>query len=104
MLRLEQEKDVERLRAAALLLEAENRRLVAQVMELMRRLVKAEGKDAQELQLRIAALEEQLAKRNQEMFGASTEKRGSGSTPTTASSTAARPSRPGRCCGTTQGR
>lgn len=79
MLRLEQEKDVERLRAAALLLEAENRRLVAQVMELTRRLVKAEGKDAQELQLRIAALEEQLAKRNQELFGASSEKRGSGS-------------------------
>ncbi|OJT22901.1 hypothetical protein BO221_18535, partial [Archangium sp. Cb G35] len=69
------EKDVERLRQAALLLEAENRRLVARVVELTRKLMSAQGKDAEELQLRLQELERQLAQRTGELFGRSSEKR-----------------------------
>lgn len=72
---LETEKDVERLRQAALLLEAENRRLVARVVELTRKLMSAQGKDAEELQLRLQELERQLAQRTGELFGRSSEKR-----------------------------
>jgi transposase len=72
---LETEKDMERLRQAALLLEAENRRLVARVVELTRKLMSAQGKDAEELQLRLQEVERQLAQRNVELFGRSSEKR-----------------------------
>ncbi|OJT20553.1 hypothetical protein BO221_31675 [Archangium sp. Cb G35] len=72
---LETEKDVERLRQAALLLEAENKRLVARVVELTRKLMSAQGKDAEELQLRLQELERQLAQRTGELFGRSSEKR-----------------------------
>lgn len=72
---LETEKDVERLRQAALLLEAENRRLVARVVELTSKLMSAQGKDAEELQLRLQELERQLAQRTGELFGRSSEKR-----------------------------
>ena len=74
-LQLETEKDVERLRQAALLLEAENRRLVARVVELTRKLMSARGQDAEELQLRLREVERQLAQRNAELFGRSSEKR-----------------------------
>jgi transposase len=73
--RLETEKDVERLRQAALLLEAENKRLVARVVELTRKLMGAQGKDAEELQLRLAELERQLGQTRAELFGRSSEKR-----------------------------
>src|SRR5205085_1595243 len=69
------ENDVERLRQAALLLEAENQRLVAKVSELTRQLATARGEDAAALQLRIAELEQQLAKRNHLLFGPSSEQR-----------------------------
>jgi transposase len=72
---LETEKDVERLRQAALLLEAENKRLVARVVELTRKLLSAQGHDAEELQLRLQELERQLAQRTGELFGRSSEKR-----------------------------
>ncbi len=72
---LEREKDIERLRQAALLLEAENKRLVSAVMALTKQLSTAQGEDARMLQLRISDLEEQLARRNQMLFGASSEKR-----------------------------
>lgn len=72
---LGQEKDIERLRQAALLLEAENKRLVAAVLGLTKQLATAKGEDARMLQLRIADLETQLARRNQLLFGTSTEKR-----------------------------
>ena len=72
---LETEKDMERLRQAALLLEAENRRLVARVVELTRKLMSAQGQDAEELQLRLQELERQLAQRTGELFGRSSEKR-----------------------------
>ena len=74
MLRLQEEKDIEVLRQAALLLEAENKRLSAQVVELTRQLMKARGEDASKLQERLAVVEEQLARRNHQLFGPSTEK------------------------------
>ena len=75
MLRLDREKDPEVLRQAAQLLERENQRLVAKVVELTRQLLAAQGKDATELQQRIAALEEELAKKNKALFAPSSEKR-----------------------------
>ena len=77
---LSREKDPEILRQAALLLEAENKRLVAQVMDLTRRLLEAEGKERVALQLEIQALQAQLAKRNRALFGESSEQR-KGDTP-----------------------
>lgn len=72
---LSREKDIERLRKAALLLEAENRRLTTAVVKLTRQLATATGEDARLLQLRLEELEAQLAKRNAMLFGASSEKR-----------------------------
>ena len=69
------EQDVEKLRQAAMMLEAENKRLVQKVSELMRELAKAKGEDAAALQLKLAELERQLALRNQALFGDSSEKR-----------------------------
>ena len=84
---LAHETNVERLRQAALLLEAENGRLLAKVVELTRQLATARGEDATVLQLRLAELEAQLAKRNHLLFGTSSEqrhqKRGSGKPPRT---------------------
>jgi transposase len=48
------------LREAAMLLENENLRLVAKVQELTKRLIKAEGGGAQQLQLELDRLERQL--------------------------------------------
>lgn len=75
MVALERETDMERLRQAALLLEAENRRLTARLVELTRQLMNARGEEASVLQLRLAELERQLAQRNAELFGRSSEKR-----------------------------
>lgn len=72
---LRQERDIERLREAALLLEAENLRLVGKVSELTRALAGAKGEDAKQIQLRISELEAQLARRNQMLFAPSSEKR-----------------------------
>lgn len=72
---LRQERDIERLREAALLLESENRRLVEKVSQLVRELAGAKGEDAQQIQLRIAELEAQLARRNRMLFEPSSEKR-----------------------------
>jgi transposase len=72
---IEREKDIEQLRKAALVLAAENQRLVTKVTELTKQLLKAQGRDAEELQLQIAELEQQLAARNKMLFGPSSEKR-----------------------------
>ncbi len=72
---LGQEKDIERLRQAALLLEQENKKLVSKVVALTRELATAKGADAQSLQLKISALEELLSQRNKALFSPSTEKR-----------------------------
>lgn len=73
--RLDVEKDLETVRKAALLLEAENKKLVAKNVELTRELLKLKGLGEEQLQLRIAELERQLAVRNKALFGKSTEKR-----------------------------
>ena len=75
MVRLREEKDMERLRQAALLLEAENRRLTTRLVELTRQLMNARGEDASALQLKLAELERQLAQARAELFGPSSEKR-----------------------------
>lgn len=75
MLRLEQVRDLETLRTAALLLEQENRKLIDKVVELQRKLLAAEGKAPETLQLELERLEQQLAQRNQALFGRSSEKR-----------------------------
>lgn len=78
MLRLAVEKDLEIVRQAALLLEAENKKLVAKTVELTRRLLEAEGATPEQLALRIADLEQQLAARNKAIFGDSSERRAKG--------------------------
>ncbi|MDD2786020.1 MAG: hypothetical protein PHS79_03965 [Patescibacteria group bacterium] len=77
MLRLKEEKDPEILRKAALILEKENQRLVAMVLDLQRKLLEAQGKgdDQAQLRLRLAELEQQLAVRNKMLFGQSSERR-----------------------------
>lgn len=76
MLKLDEEQDPNILRQAALLLESENKRLVEQVVKLTRELVKLKGGGAEQLRLRIAELERQIAVRNRMLFGIKSEKRG----------------------------
>jgi transposase len=73
---LEREQDPEILRQAARLLEAENRKLVARVVELTAALLQAQGKDRVALQLEIESLQAELAKKNRMLFGKSSERRG----------------------------
>lgn len=75
MVRLTTERDVERLRQAALLLEAENRRLTSRVLELTRQLLTAKGEAAEVLQLRLVELERQLSQARDALYGPSSEKR-----------------------------
>lgn len=76
--RIESEKDIELLRQAAVLLERENQRLTAKVVELTRELLVAQGKDKEHLQQRLALLEQQLAAQTKKIFGDSSEKRADG--------------------------
>lgn len=76
--RLDTEKDINLLRQAALLLESENKRLTAKVVELTKALLVAKGEDKEQLQLRLIQLEQQLAVRNKKLFGESSEKRTDG--------------------------
>lgn len=75
LVRLEQEKNLEMLRQAALLLEAENQRLAQRVVTLERQLSQLKGESPEEFQLRIQQIEAQLAQARQELFGKSSEKR-----------------------------
>ena len=75
MLRLDVEKDLETVRQAALLLESENKKLVEKNLELTRELLKLKGLGAEQLELKIAELEQQLAVRNKMLFGKASEKR-----------------------------
>jgi transposase len=71
--------DPEALKQAALLLEHENARLHARLKDLIAENAKLNGKEAaQQLQLEIVRLQEQLALARQKMFGTSSEKRGAG--------------------------
>jgi transposase len=74
-MRIEDEKDPEILRKAVAILERENKRLVDKIMELTRELVTLKGGGAEQLKLRIAELERQLAVRNRMLFGTKSEKR-----------------------------
>lgn len=74
-MRLRDEKDPERLRQAALLLEQENARLLQKNLELQKQNLALQGKSPEELQLRIAELERQLAARTQALFGSRSERR-----------------------------
>lgn len=91
---LHNEKDPEVLRQAALLLEAENRRLTARVIELVQQLAVAQGKDRVALQLELQRLQAELAKKNQMLFGKSSERR-AGDGATAQPSTEAKPPRRG---------
>jgi transposase len=68
------ETDIERLRQVTQLLIAENDRLHRRLQVLSAELAKAEGKDAERLQLELELLREQLHQRNQALFGTSSEK------------------------------
>lgn len=76
MLQIETERDPELLRQAALLLRAENDRLHHRLIELTRQLALARGEDAiGALQLELQLLHEKLGRREQALFGDSSEKR-----------------------------
>ena len=79
---LDDVEDIETLRRAAKILEAEVQELVKTVTKLKRRVFELEhGKPEQlELQKVIDDLEEQLARRNKMLFGDSSEKRGAAKT------------------------
>jgi transposase len=78
MLRIAVEKDLETVRQAALLLEAENKKLVTKNVELTRKLLELEGATPEQLTLRLAELQQQLAARNKMIFGDSSERRPKG--------------------------
>jgi transposase len=67
--------DLETVRKAALLLEAENQRLAREVARLTRELHELKGGDPEQLALKLAGLQEQLAALQRKIFGDSSEKR-----------------------------
>jgi transposase len=67
--------DIETVRKAALLLEAENQKLVREVTKLRRELHELKGGDPEQLALQLEGLENQLATLRQKIFGDSSEKR-----------------------------
>ena len=69
------ETDIERLRQMALLLERENARLHQRLLALTRELAAARGLAATQLELELQHLQEALAARTRQLFGASSEKR-----------------------------
>lgn len=72
---LDQVDDIELLRKAALLLEAEVQTLLKLNRKLQQQLNKLEGNEAEQLPLKIAELEQQLGNLRQRIFGDSSEKR-----------------------------
>ena len=69
------ETDIERLRQVAQLLQAENDRLHGRLKQLAEELGRANGQEAEMLELELGLLREQLHDRNQALFGTSSEKR-----------------------------
>ena len=67
--------DIETVRKAALLLEAENQKLAREVAKLRREVHELRGGDPEQLALQLAGLEGQLATLRQKIFGESSEKR-----------------------------
>lgn len=74
-MRLKNEKDPAILKQAAILLERENERLVQKNIELTKELVALKGGGEEQVKLRLAELEKQLAVRNRMLFGPKSEKR-----------------------------
>ena len=72
------ENDPAILRQAALLLERENQRLAKQIIALTAELVALKGESFEQMQLRIATLEQQIAQKNRLLFGESSERRANG--------------------------
>lgn len=68
------EKDVERLRQAALILERENDKLTKRLLQTEKELLALKGQAPETLQLRLEAIEAQLAQRNKALFGPKSEK------------------------------
>lgn len=75
MFSVEREKDIEVLRQAARLLEAENRQLHLRIAQVLSELNKLKGKDSKGLQLELSKLQRQLEQRNQKLFAASSSER-----------------------------
>jgi transposase len=71
----ENEKDPDILRNAAILLERECQRLAKKILELTAELLKLKGAGDEQLKLRIAELEQQLAEQNRKLFGRKSERR-----------------------------
>lgn len=74
---LDEIQDPTLLRQAVGVLDAENRKLIQQVLDLKRRVRELEGKEPQQLELDVAELERQLQIRNRLLFGDKSEKRSS---------------------------
>jgi transposase len=72
---LDQIDDIELLRKAALLLQEDNKKLVRLIAKMKKELHALRGGDPEQLKLAIAGLEQQLAKRNDMLFGDKSEKR-----------------------------
>jgi len=75
VLQLSREKNIDVLRQAAVLLEYENKKLIAKNLELTKKLLALAGEPQMSLALKIEQLEQQLAQRTQKLFGDSSEKR-----------------------------
>ena len=75
VLDLGNEKDPRSSDRQPVILERENTRLVGKVVELTNELLALKGASPEDLQLKIAQLEAQLAVRNRLLFGKSSEKR-----------------------------
>ncbi|MDP9120691.1 MAG: IS66 family transposase [Acidobacteriota bacterium] len=75
MIRIESEQNVEVLRQVALLLDREVHTLHNRIEKLITEIVRLRGGDASALQLELEQLQELLARREQELFGNSSEKR-----------------------------
>src|SRR5688572_8809579 len=69
--------DIELLRKAAKILEAENLEMAKLIAQLKRELFEMKHGKPEQLKLQIAELEDKLAKRNKMLFGEKSEKRGS---------------------------
>jgi transposase len=82
--RLDQEKDPVVLHQAIELLQSHNRALTEKIKELVAELAAAKGESGYQ-QLRLAALERQLAKLTKQLFGPSTDQRATGQEPAGAS-------------------
>jgi transposase len=75
MLRIGEEKDIEVLRKAALILDHENERLLEKNLTLQREILRLKNASPEQLQQHIQALEETLQRARKEIFGDSSEKR-----------------------------